>query len=166
MHKMAECKDWLAMKPAVRWDSTKNRWVCYTCLKHKYVCKGCQCMSQNSVPAVLICKGCVKLAKQRGWYLFNNFLCKKPKHAEIRADYPELKKVLDKYLGKLSPNISESTLCVLSNFMFKSKGAGKHSTRRNNKVNLEKLPQAPSINTRVGSRGATRGGGSRARASP
>ena len=57
---MAECKEWLAMKPGARWENTENRKV--MCLKPKYVCKGCQCAFKSSVPAVLICQGCVKLA--------------------------------------------------------------------------------------------------------
>ena len=78
-------------------------------------------------------------------------MCKRPKHAEFRPDYLELKKVVDKYLGKILPNIPESTLCIFSNFMFQTHGAGKHSTWRNTKVNLEKFPQVQSINTRTGS---------------
>ena len=88
----------------------------------------------SSVPLVLICQGYVKLANQRGQSPFNILLCKKDKHAVIRADYPELKKVFDKYLGKLSPNISESTLCVSSNFMFQTHGAGKHNNQRKQKA--------------------------------
>ena len=70
------------------------------------MCKTGNCLSLSSITAVLICHGCVKLAKQKGWNLLNILLCKKTQHAEIRADYPELKKVFDKYLGKISPNIS------------------------------------------------------------
>ena len=77
-------------------------------------------------------------------------LCEKPRHAEIRADYPEIKKVFNKYLGKIRPNISVATLCVSSNFMFQTHGAGEHKAQWSSKVDLEKLPQAPSINTRMG----------------
>ena len=30
VHKMAECKEWLALKPGTRWESTKNRYA--TCV--------------------------------------------------------------------------------------------------------------------------------------
>ena len=113
---MAECKEWLSMKPKVRWERTQNR--------DPNKCKNQSCSSLSSIPAVLIRKGCLKLEKQKGWNPFNILLCKKNQHAEIRADYPELKKVFDKYLEKISPNISELNLCVSSNFMFQTQMRG------------------------------------------
>ena len=42
-HEMAECKEWLGMRLRIRWESTKQRMICYMCLKPKYVCKNRQC---------------------------------------------------------------------------------------------------------------------------
>ena len=43
-------------------------------------------------------------------------MCQKRKHAEVRAKYADIKKTLDKYLGKMSSDVNESNLRVSANF--------------------------------------------------
>ena len=93
---MAECKEWLSMKPTLRWDKTWNRRICFTCLKPKFICKTGNCSSQSNVPAELVRQACVKIVKQKGWSPLHILSCKKRTHIESRYDYPQLKKVLDK----------------------------------------------------------------------
>ena len=83
VHEMAECKEWLSMKPTFRWDKTRNRRIFF-----KFVCATCKCSSQSNVPAELVCQARVKIATQKGWSPLNMLLWKKITHAEIRSDYP------------------------------------------------------------------------------
>ena len=69
---------------------------------------------------------------------FNIMFCRTKAHAEIQADYPELKKKFEKYLGKISPNMSESSLCLSTCFMHQAYGTRKGRFDTEDKRNLEK----------------------------
>ena len=46
LHEMAECGEWLGLKPAERWEKTKeNPQICYTCQQPRFECKGRVCGS-------------------------------------------------------------------------------------------------------------------------
>ena len=115
-HEMAECKEWLSMTLTERWENTKVRRICYACLRPKSVCNERKCKFFKSVDQLITCQGYFDDASSNGWAPFSIFMCRKRKHAEIRAKYADIKKTLDKYLGKMSSDINESNLRVSANF--------------------------------------------------
>ena len=129
---MAECGEWVGLSPKARRDKTFNKRVCFMCLKSKKVCK-----TRMFIPALLICQGCERWAAQNGWESSNILMCIRRENPEIRAD-------------KINTNISESTLCVSSNFMYQNCVAGKTKLSSRDKARLEKLSAASSFNTRTG----------------
>ena len=115
-HEMAECKEWLSMTPTERWENTKVRRICYACLRPKSVCNERKCKFSKSIDQLITCQGCVEYATANGWAPFSILMCRKRKHAEVRAKYTDIKRTLDKYLGKMSSDINESNLKVSANF--------------------------------------------------
>ena len=115
-HEMAECKEWLSMTPTERWENTKVRRICYACLRPKSVCNERKCKFYKSINELITCQGCVEYASSNGWAPFSILMCRKRKHAQVRAKYSDIKKTLDKYLGKMSNEINESNLRVSANF--------------------------------------------------
>ena len=114
-HEMAECLEWLTMSPNERWNNTKVRRICYCCLRSKAVCNEKRCKFSKEVNELITCQGCVTYAASQGWAPFSILMCRKPQHAKVRANYSDIKKTLDKYLGKISTNINESNLKVSAN---------------------------------------------------
>ena len=68
----------------------------------------------KTITTGLICQGCEAWAKKNSQMPFNILMWRVKTHAEIWANYHELKKTFEKYLGKLSPKISESSLSKAS----------------------------------------------------
>ena len=96
-------------------------------------------MSVCKIPAVLVCPMCSKVAKKNGWSPLNILLCNWKTHAHSRMAYSEFKKALDKYLGRINSNVSESTLSISSNFMNQAHGTGKLKE----KINVDNIPVTP-----------------------
>ena len=111
-HEMAEYLEWLTMSPNERWNNTKVRCICYCCLRPKAVCNEKGCKFSREVNELITCQGCVTYAASQGWAPFSILMCRKPQHAKVRANYADIKKTLDKYLGKISTNINELNLKV------------------------------------------------------
>ena len=122
-HEMSECVNFLSMTPSERWEKTKKNRICYACLRPKLVCVGRTCTFTATVPETLVCQGCVDFAKLNGWAPFSILMCKKGAHEALRVKYGDVKKQLDKYLGKLHTGINESNLKISANFMY-----GTHQT--------------------------------------
>ena len=117
-HEMAECLEWLTMSPNERWNNTKVRRICYCCLRPKSVCNEKRCKFSKEVNELITCQGCVTYAASQGWAPFSILMCRKPQHAKVRANYSDIKKTLDKYLGKISTNVNELNLKVSANLVW------------------------------------------------
>ena len=84
------------MRPFTRWEKINNHCICYLCLQPKYVCKSRVCTVGSKVPGKLVCHGCAKVAKKKGWSPLSILFCKRKAYADSRVDYKELRKVLEK----------------------------------------------------------------------
>ncbi len=79
----------------------------------------------------------------------------KPQHAKIRANYADIKKTLDKYVGKISTNINESNLKVLANLAWQVHAAAPVTRRdldRSSGIQEPVGSSVPCINTSSGER--------------
>ena len=63
--------------------------------------KNRSCTVGSKVLAELVCQECSKVANRKGWTPLSILFCNRKTHADSRADYLELRKVLEKYLGKI-----------------------------------------------------------------
>ena len=117
-HEMADCLVFLTMKPAERWEKTKVNRICYCCLKPKSICITRRCKFADIVPDALVCQGCIEYAQEKGFAPFNILLCKKERHHELRANFSDIHRIMEKYLGKIHSSITKQNLRVSANFMF------------------------------------------------
>ena len=116
-HQMTDCQEFFSLKPKERWDGTGKRKICFTCLRPRDICKEGKCMFSSTIPEELICQGCKPRAKEKGWSTLNILYCRNNNHASTRAPVTEIKKQLEKYIGKLSSSINERNLKNSVNFM-------------------------------------------------
>jgi len=154
-HEMAECKEWLSMSPADRWENTKVRRICYACLKPKAVCNERKCKFYKGINELITCQGCVEYASSQGWAPFSILMCRKRKHAEVRAKYSDIKKTLDKYLGQMPAEINESNLKISANFAYQIHATALNSTTVSAESMVTDKPlniQVPCIDTNSGTR--------------
>ena len=154
-HEMAECKEWLSMSPADRWENTKVRRICYARLKPKAVCNERKCKFYKNVNELITCQGCVEYASSQGWAPFSILMCRKRKHAEVRAKYSDIKKTLDKYLGQMPAEINESNLKVSANFAWQVHATAQSNTLYSTVSLATDKPlniQVPCIDTNSGTR--------------
>ena len=154
-HEMAECKEWLSMSPADRWENTKVRRICYACLRPKSRCNERKCKFYKNVSELITCQGCIEYASSQGWAPFSILMCRKRKHAEVRARYADIKKTLDKYLGQMSSDINESNLKVSANFSWQVHATVQSSTSylaESLKTDKPLSVQVPCIDTNSGTR--------------
>ena len=154
-HEMAECKEWLSMSPADRWENTKVRRICYACLRPKAMCNERKCKFYKNVSELITCQGCIEYATSKGWAPFSILMCRKRKHAEVRAKYADIKKTLDKYLGQMSSDINESNLKVSANFALQVHATVQSSTSYLAESLVTDKPlsvQVPCIDTASGTR--------------
>ena len=144
-HEMAECKEWLSMTPTERWENTKVRRICYACLRPMAMCNERKCKFYKSVSELITCQGCIEYVSSQGWAPFSILMCRKRRHAEVRAKYADIKKTLDKYLGSMSSDINESNLkvSVQSNTMYSAESLA---------TDKPLSVQVPCIDTRSGTR--------------
>ena len=71
----------------------------------------------STVPELLLCQGCIGFANYKGWTPFNVLLCRKPKHAETRGSYIDVRSQVERYMGTLTPKTNEHNLKYAVNFM-------------------------------------------------
>ena len=75
--------------------------LCYSCLCPKDVCNTERCSQKTKVPETLKCHGCAQWASSKNLAPFNILFCRNKEHAGLRAEFKEIRKDLEKYLGKL-----------------------------------------------------------------
>ena len=94
--------------------------MCFSCLKPRIICKSRRCNNVASVPEVFKCAICASWAMSKGLAPFNIFFCKGMEHGDSRARLAELKKELEKYIGKLGTTIVDSKIQIAVNFKFQA----------------------------------------------
>ena len=118
-HEIAACPDFLSLTPKDRWFKIPRGRICYTCLKPKGandVCKARMCTEVNSIPQALLCAACTPWAAAKGWASFSILMCRKLEHGKDRPKPAEVRKFLEKYLGKIS--IPDNKLNYTANFNY------------------------------------------------
>ena len=151
-HEMSDCKTWLSLTPSERWDKSKTRRICYCCLKPKSVCNERKCIFMKSVPDTLICHGCKKYAKENNFAPSNIMLCRKINHGQGRARFDDIKKTLDKYLGKLSSEVNKSNLSISAHISYQVYSAGPPQTQGDSEVKTKVNKTTPCIDSQSGAR--------------
>ena len=91
--------------------------------------KGRKCLNSESVPQVLKCAVC---AESKGSSPFSVFFCKQKHHGDLRAQVSDLKKELEKYIGKLGTAVVDSKIQLSVNYIFQRLKKKKKKTKRPN----------------------------------
>ena len=123
----------------------------FSCLKPRSICKSRRCNNVASVPEILKCAVCASWAESKGLASFSICFCKQKQYGDSRALLAELKKELEKYIGKLGTTIVDSKIQVAANLMFQTTGTkeaseGFHESSHGPKF----LPSAPTFNSETG----------------
>ena len=107
-HEVSKCLEFFNLTPLDRWEKIEKLIMCFSCLKPKTVCNARKCSNVSSVPEVLKCAICASCAESKGLAPFSIFFCKQKLPGDSRAQLSDIRKELEKYIGKLeSPEISK-----------------------------------------------------------
>ena len=80
------------------------------------MCKARLCTEEKLEPQALLCAACTPWATAKGWAAFSILMCRKSEHGKDRAKPAEIRKFLEKYLGKIS--IPDNKLSYTANFNY------------------------------------------------
>ncbi len=92
--------------------------VCYTCLKPKDVCSTKRCGLDTKIPDTLKCQGCAPWALANKLAPLSILFCRKREHANLRAPFSDMKRDLEKYLGKLGTTVVDSSIKFAANYTY------------------------------------------------
>ena len=74
---------------------------------------------EKTIPQVLLCAACTPWAAAKGWASFSILMCRKSEHGQDRPKSAEVRKFLEKYLGKINTAIANTNLSFAVNFEYK-----------------------------------------------
>ena len=100
-HELSTCHEFFSFSPVERWERMDKGKSCYACLSPKDACTDRKCGFENKVPKTLKCQGCAPWARSRKLAPFSILFCRINDHAKLRASFPDMKRDLEKYIGKL-----------------------------------------------------------------
>ena len=92
--------------------------LCYACLAPKDVCNTRRCKFEDRVPETLKCQGCVPNAQSKNLASFSILFCRVKDHARLCASFPDMKKDLEKYIGKLGTTVVDSSIKFAANYTY------------------------------------------------
>ena len=104
--------------------------ICYSCLSPKDICNTRRCSQETKVPETFKCHGCAQWATSKNLAPFNILFCRNKDHASLRADFKEIKKDLEKYLGKLGTIVADASIKFSVNYTNQVHVAGPPSANR------------------------------------
>ncbi len=116
-HELNTCAEFFAMNPVERWNKMDKGKICYLCLAPKDVCTTRRCSLENKVPESLKCHGCAPWASSKNLAPFSILFCRNKKHAGLRADFKDIKRDLEKYMGKLGTAVADASIKFSVNYM-------------------------------------------------
>ena len=117
-HEISTCGDFFAFSPVERWAKMDKGKICYTCISPKDQCSSKRCGFESRVPESLKCQGCAPWAKANQLGPLNILFCRKREHANQRAPFQEMKKDMEKYLGKLGSTVVDSSIKFAANYTY------------------------------------------------
>ena len=94
--------------------------LCYACLLPKDVCTVQKCKFEVKVPETLKCQGCAPWACSKDLAPFSILFCRNKEHAQLRAPLYDMKKDLEKYIGKLGTTVVDSSIKFSANYIKRS----------------------------------------------
>ena len=106
----------------------------------------------KSVPDTLVCHGCKKYAKDNNFAPFNIILCRKVNHGQGRARFDDIKKTLEKYLGKLSSEVNETNLSISAHISYQVYSAGPPQSQGDSEMITKVNKTTPCIDSHSGAR--------------
>ena len=92
--------------------------LCYACLAPKDVCITRKCKFEDKVPETLKCQGCAPWAQSKNLAPFSILFCRNIDHAKLCASFPDMKKDLEKYIGKLGTTVVDSSIKFAANYTY------------------------------------------------
>ena len=124
--------------------------ICYACLAPKDVCVNRRCSFEAKVPDSLKCQGCASWAQSKNLALLSVLFCRRKEHAELRSPFPEMKKDLELYIGKLGTMIVDSSVRFAANYTYQvfSMGPGVSAVGWDQEQFKDK--PAPSVDSETG----------------
>ena len=109
-HELNTSAEFFSTNPIERWNKMDKGKLFYSCLCPKDVCSTRRCSQESSVPESLKCHGCALWATSKNLALFSILFCRNKEHASLRADFKDIKKDLEKYLGKLGTTVADASI--------------------------------------------------------
>ena len=150
-HELNTCAEFFAMNPVERWNKMDKGKICYSCLAPKDVCTTRRCSRESRVPESLKCHGCAPWASSKNLAPFSILFCRNKEHAGLRADFKDIKRDLEKYMGKLGTAVADASIKFSVNYMNQVHAAGPPSANGLGwKVEDFKNKPAPTINSETG----------------
>ena len=107
-HELTNCSEFFSFNPAERWSKMDKGKICYACLQPKDICLVKKCKFESKIPENLKCQGCGPWARSKDLAPFSILFCRNKEHAQLRAPFSEMKKDLEKYIGKLGTSVIDS----------------------------------------------------------
>ena len=150
-HELTSCSEFFSFNPAERWSKMDKGKICYACLQHKDICLIKKCKFESKIPETLKCQGCAPWARSKDLAPFSILFCRNKEHAQLRAPFPEMKKDLEKYIGKLAASVVDSSIKYSANYTYQvfSLSPGDRNVLGWVQEDFENNP-APSINSETG----------------
>ena len=149
-HEMSTCAEFFSLSPGDRWNKMEKGKICYACLAPKDVCVNRRCSFEAKVPESLKCQGCASWAQSKNLAPLSVLFCRRKEHAELRSPFPELKKDLESYIGKLGTMIVDSSVRFAANYTYQvfSMGPGVSAVGWDQEQFKDK--PAPSVDSETG----------------
>ena len=119
-HEVSTCLEFFSLSPAKRWNKMDKGKLCYACLLPKDVCTVRKCKFEAKVPETLKCQGCAPWACSKDLAPFKILFCRNKEHAQLRAPYSDMKKDLEKYIGKLGTTVVDSSIKFSANYTYQA----------------------------------------------
>ena len=153
-HEISQCTEFFKLNPTGRWATLLKGRICYTCMKPQFDCHSRKCIYSDKVPETPKCAHCALLAASKGLTPFIILFCRHKYHKDTRAPLSVLKTVLEGYIGKLRPDILDSTIgfSVDVNFLHVNSAAMESEVTVETGYGAIVFPQAPIIDSETGYR--------------
>ena len=150
-HEMSTCSEFFSLSPVERWGKMDKGKICYACLLPKNVCTNRKCSFEEFVPETLKCHGCAPWAQSKNLAPFNILFCRNKEHAKLRAAFKDMKKDLEKYIGKLGTTVVDSSVKFAANYTYQAFSLNPTSANALGWIqeNFKEKP-APSIDSETG----------------
>ena len=117
-HEVSTCLEFFPLSPAERWNKMDKGKLCYACLLPKDVCTVRKCKFEGKVSESLKCQGFAPWAHSKDLAPLSILFCRNKDHAQLRAPFSDMRKDLEKYIGKLGTTVVDSSIKFSANYTY------------------------------------------------